>query len=77
MVQVVYNLQDVGFKLNPYNKCVAYKSINGKQCTIAWHVDDNRISHVDSKVVIDDIRSIEEKFGKMSVACDKDHVFWV
>ena len=39
-------LKDIGFELNPYDLCVANKDINGKQCTIVWHVDDNKISHV-------------------------------
>ena len=34
-----------GFKLNDYDNCVANKMINGKQCTIVWHVDDLKISH--------------------------------
>jgi len=35
-----------GFKLNEYNKCVTNKMINGKQCTIIWHVDESQdISH--------------------------------
>ena len=55
-------LKDLGFKSNPYDECVANKTINGKQCTIAWHVDDNHISHVDSKVVTEVISSIEDKF---------------
>lgn len=38
-------LEDMGFELNPYDKCVANKTINGKQCTIAFYVDDNKISH--------------------------------
>ena len=38
-------LQEWGFTLNPYGKCVAYKNIQGKQCTIIWHVDDLKISH--------------------------------
>ena len=33
-------LQEWGFTLNPYDKCVANKNIEGKQCTIIWHVDD-------------------------------------
>ena len=44
-------LKDMGFVLNPYDECVANKMVNGSQCTIAWHVDDNNISHVDSEVV--------------------------
>jgi len=33
-------LQEWGFKLNPYDKCMANKKINGKQCTIIWHMDN-------------------------------------
>ena len=33
-------LKKWGFKLNPYDPCVANKVINGTQCTILWHVDD-------------------------------------
>ena len=35
-------LQNLGFKLNPYDKCAANKVIDGKQFTISWHVDDNK-----------------------------------
>ena len=31
----VKTLKGLGFKLNPYDRCVANKMINGKQCTIA------------------------------------------
>ena len=44
-------LVEWGFVINPYNFCVANKIINGKQCTVVWHVDDLKISHVDPKVV--------------------------
>ena len=55
-----------GFKLNEYDKCVANKIINGKQCTIIWHVDDLKISHVELKVVNDIIKKLEDKFGQES-----------
>ena len=44
-------LIDQGFVLNPYDSCVANKMIDGKQCTILWHVDDLKISHMDPAVV--------------------------
>ena len=56
-------LMKMDFKLNPYDKCVANKIINGKQCTVAWYVDDNKISHVDEKVVTTILDKIEERFG--------------
>jgi hypothetical protein len=65
----------MGFVLNEYNPCVANMTINGKQCTIAWYVDDNQISHADPKVDTQIIRKIEERFGKMTVTRGKDHVF--
>jgi hypothetical protein len=40
------------------------KMINSKQCTIAWHVDDLKISHIDSTVVDHIIDLMDEEFGK-------------
>jgi hypothetical protein len=68
-------LQGLGFKLNPYNPCIANMMVDGKQYTICWYVDDNKISHVDAKVVDWVIEEIEKKFGKMTVMRGKKHVF--
>ena len=68
-------LEGLGFKLNEYDPCVANKTINGKQCTICWYVDDNKISHVDPKVVDDIIQQIENRFGKMTVTRGMKHTF--
>ncbi len=43
-------LEKWGFKSNPYNACVMNKDINGKQCTILWHVDDLKIWHAGANV---------------------------
>jgi hypothetical protein len=53
-----------GFQINPYDTCVANKMIKGKQCTILWHVDNLKISHVDSTVVSDVIAMLSAEFGK-------------
>ena len=37
--------------------------INGKQCTIVWYVDDNKISHVDKNVVTDILEKLKGHFG--------------
>ena len=58
-------LKDQGFVVNPYDWCIANKEINGKQCTIVWHVDDLKISHADSKVVDEVISSLRKEFGKV------------
>jgi hypothetical protein len=65
----------MGFVLNPYDLCVANKTINGKQCTIVWYVDDNKISHVDHNVVTEIIAKIEIRFGKVTVTRGKEHIF--
>ena len=44
-------LEAYGFTVNPYDPCVANKMINGKQMTVPWHVDDLKISHMDSNEV--------------------------
>jgi Reverse transcriptase (RNA-dependent DNA polymerase) len=69
------HLKEIGFKLNPYNPCVANKEINSKQCTIAWYVDDTKISHVDASIVTTIIEQLEQRFGKMTVNWGKEHVF--
>ena len=38
-------------------------------------MDDNKISHVDSKVVSQVIKDIKKKFGEMTVTRGKEHVF--
>ena len=57
-------VDDMKFELNPYDECVANKTINGKQCTILWHVDDILITHADSKVVDEVIEELKKEFGK-------------
>ena len=59
-------LQEWGFTLNPYDSCVANKDVDGQQCTITWHVDDLKISHIEEQVVRSIIQQIQENFGQHS-----------
>ena len=68
-------LQKMGFVLNSYDRCVANCDINGKQCTIAWYVNDTKISHVDPEIVTMIINKLEKAFGKMTVTRGLSHVF--
>jgi hypothetical protein len=61
---LTYKLVAMGSEINPYDWCVANKTINGKQCTILWHVDNLKISHVDPTVVTDIIEQLQVEFGK-------------
>ena len=64
-----------GFKINPYDRCVANKIINGKQCTIVFYVDDNKISHVDPSVVTDVLNILKGHFGDLTITRGKQHIF--
>jgi hypothetical protein len=44
------DIEDIGFNVNPYDPCIANRMVNGKQHTIAWHVDDVKSSHIDKTV---------------------------
>ena len=57
-------LQEWGFKINPHGWCVANKTINGKQYTIGWHVQNLELSHIDSEVVYDIINKLDKRYGK-------------
>ena len=69
--------------MNPYDPCVWNKIVNGKQLTIVFHVDDCKLSHVDSKVLDDtiewlrrDYESIfEDGSGKMKVSRGRKHKY--
>ena len=68
-------LVEEGFIINPYDKCVANKVINGKQCTIAFYVDDNKVSHEDPGVVSKVIQNLKEHFGDLKVVRGNKHTF--
>ena len=54
---------ELGFITNPYDCCVVNKIINGTQCTILWHVDDLKISHVSQDVLEDIVRELNKRYG--------------
>ena len=68
-------LEKEGFKINPYDRCVANKMIKGKQCTLVWYVDDNKVSHADPAVVTDVIKMVSSYFGELAVTRGDEHTF--
>ena len=56
-------LETEGFKFNPYTACVANKTVNGKQFTIWFHVDDLMSSHMDPGVNTKFLEFLNEKYG--------------
>ena len=68
-------LKELGFVINPYDRCIVNKMISGKQCTIVFYIDDNKISHVNKKVVTDVISKISKHFGELTVSRGNKHDF--
>ena len=68
-------LGKLGFTQNSYDLCVADKVIDGHQCTVAWHVNDLKISHKDEKVVLQIIKLLESEYGTMTVTTGDAHTY--
>ena len=73
-----YNLfsitpEGLDFKINPYGRCVKNKVIDGTQCTVAWYVDDNKLSHINPEVISDMINEVMNLFGNLSVVRGNNH----
>jgi hypothetical protein len=64
-----------GFILNPYDLCVANATINGKQCTVMWYVNNMKVSHIDPSVVTSILNLMESRFGKMAITRRRVHHF--
>ncbi len=47
----VRSLMKQGYKINPYDGCVANKVVKGKQVMICFHINDCKISHKSSAVI--------------------------
>jgi replication fork clamp-binding protein CrfC len=65
------DLEEISFKVNPYDPCVAHRIINGKQLTITWHVDDQKSSHEDPKVNDEFHKWLDTKYGDKKVGKGK------
>ena len=57
--------KELGFIINPYDSCVMNKMIDGKQCTIIWHVDDLKLSHIKQSVLDDIANKLNLKYGQV------------
>ena len=79
----VNSLTDIDFVIKPYDPCVANKTIEGKQMTICWHVDDLKASHVKPSVMNQMIKYLRKEYecifedgsGKMVVSRGKIHKY--
>ncbi len=57
------DLESIGFEFNPYDPCVANRTVRGKQHTVRFHVDDLMSSHADPKVNDRFLDWLNKKYG--------------
>ena len=72
------DLEDIGFKFNPYDPCVANRKVHGSQQTVLFHVDDGKSSHRLKKVNDEFERWLNHKYGdygKVKAVRGKKHDF--
>ena len=62
--KLVSDLTAMGFTLNPYDPCVANKTVQGNQLTVSWHVDDLTISCVAEAPIHDVIKQLKNIYGQ-------------
>ena len=67
------DLEAYRFKINPYDPCVANNMIGRKQLTVCLHVDDLKISCVNSNDVTKMIQWLESEYGEMHGSRRKGH----
>ena len=60
--KLVAAFMSYGFKFNPYDVCVANKTVNGKVLTVCFHVDNIKISHISSTVVDETLSLLRNDF---------------
>jgi hypothetical protein len=58
----VKSLKSHGFKLNPYDPCVANKVVDGSILTLCFHVDDCKILQKKEKVVDETIEWLRDEY---------------
>lgn len=44
------DIESIGFKINPYDPCMTNCTIQGKQHTVTWHLDNLKLSHINKGV---------------------------
>ena len=57
------DIESIGFKVNPYDACVANRKTEGSQQTVCWHVDNLKSSHKKSAVNDRFLQWLNQKYG--------------
>ena len=72
-------LKEHGFTASSYDPCVVVNEvINGRQCIVAWHIDDLKMSHMEQQVLEELLNELNTKLGKekpITVTLGKIHEY--
>lgn len=55
-----------GFTLNLYDNCITNKVIVGMQCTVLWHVNNLKMSHVADHILDELVDQLNGHYGKIA-----------
>lgn len=69
------HLKEMGFEANPYDPCMTNRNIQGSQCTIAWHVDDLKISHKSQAIVDRMLKQLSDIYRDLNITRSSKHTF--
>ena len=78
--KLTIDLKNHSFKINPYDRCISNKIVNGKQLTAVWHVDDLKASYEENSVLEKLVERLhgehdDEKIGIIKVNWGPKHDF--
>jgi hypothetical protein len=62
------DIESIRFKVNPYDPCNANRTVNRKQHTVTWHVDDLTSTHLVSKVNDQFLELIKKKHASDEIS---------
>ena len=69
----------MGFEMNDYDEYTFNKMINGKQCTIQFHIDDLKLSHLQQQELDNIIAHLNNAFGSegelLAASYNKTHEY--
>ena len=61
------DIESIGFKVNPYDPCVANQIVNEKQHTVCWHINDLKLSHIDPTVNDDFYKWLDASYASNEI----------
>ena len=76
--EISKTLEEMGYQRNECYWCVMNNIIDNKQCTILWHVNNLKTSHVEPAVVFSVLADIDaeyRKISKMAITRGKVHKY--